>query len=163
MVDCDLLNPGPERAARGDVCAAAVGNTANFGKLGAATIVNPEVLNGWGKRPGDYQWTVMVQQEIMPRVSAEVSYTRRDFHNFSVTDDLNRNVNTAVRDLHVDGAGGSAAAERRRLPDHRLHADRRRQRGRVEDYLTWKPTSVRRAELLARRRHHTSTRGCAAG
>ena len=31
----------------------------------------------------------------MPRVSADVSYTRRDFHGFFVTDDLNRNVNTA--------------------------------------------------------------------
>ena len=31
----------------------------------------------------------------MPRMSADVSYTRRDFHGFFVTDDLNRNVNTA--------------------------------------------------------------------
>jgi hypothetical protein len=31
----------------------------------------------------------------MPRMSVEVSYTRRDFHGFLVTDDLNRNVNTA--------------------------------------------------------------------
>ena len=31
----------------------------------------------------------------MPRVSVDFSYTRRDFHGFFVTDDLNRNVNTA--------------------------------------------------------------------
>jgi hypothetical protein len=37
----------------------------------------------------------MLQQEIIPRLSAEVSYTRRDFFGFLVTDDLNRNVNTA--------------------------------------------------------------------
>jgi hypothetical protein len=36
-----------------------------------------------------------VQQELFPRMSLEVSYTRRDFHGFFVTDDLNRNVNTA--------------------------------------------------------------------
>src|SRR5204862_4945848 len=42
-----------------------------------------------------YQWTAMVQQEIIPRVSAEVSYTRRNFFGFFVTDDLNRNVATA--------------------------------------------------------------------
>jgi len=53
------------------------------------------VLSGWGKRPGDYQWTAMVQQEIMPRVSAEVSYTRRNFFNFTVTDDLSRDAAAA--------------------------------------------------------------------
>jgi hypothetical protein len=90
VVDCNLLNP----AANGE-CAAAVGNAANFGQVGAATIVNPAVLSGWGKRPGDYQWTAMLQQEIIPRLSAEVSYTRRNFFGFLVTDDLNRNVNTA--------------------------------------------------------------------
>jgi hypothetical protein len=37
----------------------------------------------------------MVPQEIMPRVSAEVSYTRRNFFNFLVTDDLNRSASTA--------------------------------------------------------------------
>ena len=89
VVDCNLLNP----ATNGE-CAAAVGNAGNFGKVGAATIVNPDVLHGWGRRPSDYQWTAMVQQEIAPRISAEVSYTRRDFHGFFVTDDLNRNVNT---------------------------------------------------------------------
>jgi Carboxypeptidase regulatory-like domain len=95
VVDCNLLNPAAQVVAGGDVCAAAAGNLANFGKTGAATIVNPEVLHGWGRRPSDYQWTAMVQQELMPRISAEFSYTRRDFHGFFVTDDLNRNVNTA--------------------------------------------------------------------
>jgi hypothetical protein len=37
----------------------------------------------------------MVQQEIMPRVSAEVSYTRRNFFNFTVTDDLSRDAAAA--------------------------------------------------------------------
>jgi hypothetical protein len=95
VVDCNLLNPAAQTVPGGDVCAAAVGNAANFGQTGAATIVNPAVLSGWGRRPGDNQWTAMVQQEIMPRVSAEVSYTRRNFFGFFVTDDLNRNVNTA--------------------------------------------------------------------
>ena len=96
-VDCDLLNPAAQdrSASGGDICAAAVGNQANFGKAGAATIVNPDVLHGWGRRPGDYQWAATVQQQILPRVTAEVSYTRRNFFNFFVTDDLNRNVATA--------------------------------------------------------------------
>jgi len=95
-VDCDLLNPSAQdrSGSGGDICAAAVGNQANFGKAGAATIVNPDVLHGWGKRPGDYQWAATVQQQILPRLTAEFSYTRRDFFGFFVTDDLNRNVNT---------------------------------------------------------------------
>jgi len=97
VADCDFLNPGAQNnaAGGGDVCAAAVGNQANFGQVGAATIVNPDVLHGWGKRPGDYQWAATLQQQIVTRVTAEVSYTRRNFFGFFVTDDLNRNVNTA--------------------------------------------------------------------
>jgi carboxypeptidase family protein len=97
VVDCDLLNPGAQNrvASGGDICADAVNNQANFGKVGAATIVNPDVLHGWGTRPHDTQWAATLQHEVMPRVTAEVSYTRRTFNGFFVTDDLNRNVNTA--------------------------------------------------------------------
>ncbi len=89
-VDCDLLNPN----ANGE-CAAAVGTARNFGQLGSATLVDPGVLNGWGVRPSDYQTTISLQQELMPRVSADVSYTHRTFHNFFVIDDLNRSASTA--------------------------------------------------------------------
>jgi carboxypeptidase family protein len=116
VVDCDLLNPALQdrSATGGDICAAAVGNQANFGKLGAATIVNPDVLHGWGKRPGDYQWAATLQHEIIPRVSVDVSYTRRNFFGFFVTDDLNRDVNTAYetytltapQDPRLPGGGG---------------------------------------------------------
>jgi len=97
IVDCNLLNPGAQNnaATGGDICAAAVANQANFGQAGAATIVNPDVVHGWGRRPGDYQWAATLQHEIIPRVTAEVSYTRRNFFGFFVTDDLNRDVNTA--------------------------------------------------------------------
>ena len=84
VVDCDLLNP-----ARNGECAAAIGNSANFGQVGAATIVDPDVLSGWGKRTHDYQTEVTVQQELLPRVSAEVSYIHRTFHGFFVTNDQN--------------------------------------------------------------------------
>ena len=113
VVDCDLLNPAAN-VRGGDTCAAAVGNAANFGKVGASTIVNPAVLSGWGKRPGDNQWTAMVQHQLIPRVSAEVSYTRRNFFGFFVTDDLNRDVNSAYEtytvnapvDARLPGGGG---------------------------------------------------------
>ena len=97
VVDCDLLNPAAQNntATGGDICAAVAGNQANFGQTGAATIVNPAVLHGWGVRPGDYQWSATAQHEILPRISADVSYIRRTFFGFLVTDDLNRNANTA--------------------------------------------------------------------
>jgi len=90
VVDCNLLNT----AANGE-CAAAVGPAINFGQLGAATIVDPAVLNGWGVRPNDYQTTLTLQHQIVPRVSADLSYTHRTFHGFFVTDDLARNAATA--------------------------------------------------------------------
>jgi hypothetical protein len=111
VVDCDLLNP----ALNGE-CAAATGTAPNFGKAGAATIVDPGVLSGWGVRPGDYQTTVSVQQEIIPRVSADFSFSHRSFKGFFVTDDLTRrgNINsfyetytlTAPQDSRLPDGGG---------------------------------------------------------
>ena len=96
VVDCNLLNPALQNPANGsvDTCVAATGNNANFGRIQAATIVDPELLKGWGVRTHDYQTEVTLQQEVLPRVSAEVSYIRRTFHGFRVTNDLNRNPQT---------------------------------------------------------------------
>ena len=96
VVDCDLLNPAAQNlaASGGDSCAAAIGNAANFGRIGAATIVDPEIRTGWGVRTHDYQTEFTLQQELLPRVSAELSYVHRTFHGFFVTQDINRNVAT---------------------------------------------------------------------
>lgn len=111
VVDCDLLN-----SALNGECAAATGTAPNFGRLGAATEVDPGVLSGWGVRPGDRQYTVTLQQELRPRVSADVHFTHRTFHGFFVTDDLTRrgNINsyyetytlTAPQDPRLAGGGG---------------------------------------------------------
>jgi hypothetical protein len=80
-------------------------------------VVNPDVLEGWGRRPHDYQTTITLQQELFPRVSAEVSYAHRTWHSFFVTDDLTRReggVNayydsytlTAPQDPRLAGGGG---------------------------------------------------------
>jgi hypothetical protein len=92
-----LLNPAAQSPATGtvDTCAAASGTAPNFGRLGAATQVDPGVLSGWGVRPHDYQTTFTVAQELIPRVSADFSYTHRTFHGFFVTDDLTRRGNVA--------------------------------------------------------------------
>jgi hypothetical protein len=90
VVDCNLLNNAAQGPATGqvDTCAAVIGNDANFGKAGATTIVDPELLEGWGVRTHDYQTEVTLQQEVVPRVSAEFSYIHRTFHGFMVTDTL---------------------------------------------------------------------------
>src|SRR5687767_6602767 len=117
VVDCDLLNnaaQGPTAAVFAvDTCAVVVGNDANFGKPGAATIVDPDLLKGWGVRTHDYQTEVTLQQEVLPRVSAEVSYIHRTFHGFMRTDLLNREVTdyvnytiTAPVDDRLPGGGG---------------------------------------------------------
>src|SRR6185436_4886971 len=96
VVDCNLLNNAAQSPATGsvDTCAAVIGNDANFGKAGAATIVDPGLLKGWGVRTHDYQTEITLQQEVVPRVSADVSYIHRTFHGFMVTDALGRNYKT---------------------------------------------------------------------
>jgi hypothetical protein len=48
--------------------------------------VNPDMMHGWGNRPFDWQWGVTLQQEILPRFSVDVSFNRRWWSNFYVTD-----------------------------------------------------------------------------
>jgi hypothetical protein len=86
LPDCTILNPLAQdnRATGGDVCGPWA--NPNFGNAAASTVVDPEVLHGWGVRPWDWQFGVSVQQEIVPRVSAEVGYNRRWWGNFPVVD-----------------------------------------------------------------------------
>jgi hypothetical protein len=92
VVDCDLTNPALQNnlASGGDSCGALTGNNLNFGINPVSnpnlTTINPDILKGWGVRPYDWQFGVSVQQELIPRVSLEVSYNRRWFGNFFVTD-----------------------------------------------------------------------------
>ncbi|MEP7309604.1 MAG: carboxypeptidase regulatory-like domain-containing protein [Acidobacteriota bacterium] len=79
--DCDLMNPAANREC---------GPWSNqlFGSTVAGTKYDPRLLNGWGVRPSDTQLAVGVQREILPRLSAEVTYHRRWFGNFTATDNL---------------------------------------------------------------------------
>jgi hypothetical protein len=91
IVDCNLLNPAAQNnlATGGDNCAAATGTGPNFGNSNPnLTVINPAILQGWGIRPYDWQFGASVQQQLMARVSLEVSYNRRWFGNFFVTDNL---------------------------------------------------------------------------
>ena len=79
VADCNLRNS----AANGEC---QQWDNLNFGKATSGTTVNPNVLEGWGSRPYDWQMAISLQQEILPRVSAEVGYNRRSWGNFYYTD-----------------------------------------------------------------------------
>jgi hypothetical protein len=85
----------------------------NFGNPFNTTTVNPAVLEGWGVRPYDWQFGVTLQQEILPRVSVDVSYNRRWWGNHFFTDnraigpqDFDVLTITAPRHPELEGGGG---------------------------------------------------------
>ena len=112
--DCDLMNPATQdlRATGGDFCGLWLDQ--NFAKTRPTTTYDPALLSGWGVRPSDLQFGVAIQQQLMPRVSAEVGYHRRSWRNFrDVTDNLLVAASdydafsvTAPSDPRLPGGGG---------------------------------------------------------
>lgn len=87
--DCDLLNPlAQSPATTGSVDTCAQISTLNFGKNVFTETLDPELINGWGVRPGDWQIGVSIQREVIARVSVEVGYNRRWLTDFTTTDNL---------------------------------------------------------------------------
>jgi hypothetical protein len=85
-VDCNLTSRVAEdnRPGGGDVCGP--WTNLNFGNPLVTTVVNPDVLHGWGVRPYDWQYGISIQHEILPRVSIDVGYNRRWWGNHFFTD-----------------------------------------------------------------------------
>jgi hypothetical protein len=91
--DCTLTNPLAQdnSAAGGDIC----GQIDNL-LFGSNQLVGAQfdshLFSGWGVRPSDWSFGVSVQQQLLPRVSAEVGYYRRSFTQYftggTVTDNL---------------------------------------------------------------------------
>ena len=86
--DCDLSNAAAQdnRASGGDVCGV-ISNT-DFGKNVLSNNFDARLLHGWGVRPSDWNLGVTIQQQIGPRSSVDVTYSRRWFRGFSVVDNL---------------------------------------------------------------------------
>ncbi len=112
--DCDLLNPGAQdnRASGGDLCGP--WSNQNFGKYVVSTTYDPSVLNGWNIREYSWDLSAGIQQELAPRVSAEVTYVRRSWGNQTVTDnravsraDFDRFNLTAPSDPRLPNGGGN--------------------------------------------------------
>jgi hypothetical protein len=108
--DCDLLNTSLQdnRASGGDLCGAFVDTT--FGRPTPNTRFDPDLLTGWNKRFYNWEFSTGIQQEILPRVSLDVSYFRRWYGNFTVQDNL------AVGASEYDAFSVTAPADTR-LPD----------------------------------------------
>ena len=83
--DCDLLN-NAANSVGGDICGAV--SNARFGQNVLTNSFDPDLLKGWGVRPSDWGINVAVQQQILPRASVEIAYSRRSFKGFTVTDNL---------------------------------------------------------------------------
>ena len=77
--DCNLLSPLPNGECGGYL-------TKNFGSLNPATAYDPAIMNGWGVRPYNWEFSTSIQQQIAPRISASVGYFRRIYGNFNVLD-----------------------------------------------------------------------------
>jgi hypothetical protein len=86
--DCDLLASGTSdlRPSGGDLCGPL--SNANFGKPVFSGSFDPEILEGWGVRPSDWQIGLSIQQKVLTGVSVEVGYFRRWLQNFTVVDNL---------------------------------------------------------------------------
>ncbi len=111
--DCDLLNPNAQdwRGSGGDLCG--VVSDVNFGKGVPANTFDPNLLNGWGVRPSDWNLALSIQQQIARRASVTVTYNRRVFSGFTVADnlllepsDLTPFSITAPLDPRLPGGGG---------------------------------------------------------
>ena len=86
--DCNLLNPAAQdfRESGGDLCG--VMSNTSFGDNVLSNNFDPDLLNGWGVRPSEWNLGISFQQRIGPRSSLDVTYTRRSFRGFSVVDNL---------------------------------------------------------------------------
>ena len=79
VADCNLVNPLPNGECQGWL-------NANFGKPIAQTQRSSETRFGWGARPWNWEFTAGIQHELRPRLSVGLTYYRRIYGNFLVTD-----------------------------------------------------------------------------
>lgn len=84
-----------------------------FGQLNVATRFDPDVIAGYGKRRNNWEISTGITQELMSRLSVDLTYYRRAQGNFTTTDNLDVARTdfepycvTAPRDSRLPGGGG---------------------------------------------------------
>ena len=60
--------------------------TNTFGTAVPGTVYSPAIMQGWGVRPYNWEFSTSVQQQIAPRISLNAGYFRRIGGNFNVLD-----------------------------------------------------------------------------
>jgi hypothetical protein len=111
VADCNLQSP----LANGECGAMA---NALFGQPVPGNSFDPELMHGWGKRGYNWEFSTGVQHELLPRTSLDVSYFRRVYGNFRITDnrvlgpeDFDTFDVTAPADSRLPGGGGYVVHE----------------------------------------------------
>ena len=85
----------------------------NFGTVVTNLTYDTDTLTGWGKRNFNWEVSAGVQREVVPGVSADLTYFRRSYGNFVIVDDLaigpadfDRFTITAPKDPRLPDGGG---------------------------------------------------------
>ena len=85
----------------------------NFGSAVPATVYSRDIMEGWGVRPSNWEFSTSLQQQLVPRVSATLGFFRRINGNFWVTDnealaatDFTQYSVTIPTDSRLPGGGG---------------------------------------------------------
>ena len=89
-------------------------SNANFGWSVITNFFADDVTSGFGARRNNWEYSLGIEQEILPRTSLDVAYWRRVQGNFSVTDnvlvepgDFDEYCVTAPTDPRLPGGGGN--------------------------------------------------------
>jgi hypothetical protein len=107
VADCDLRLT----TANGECGAMA---NANFGQVRLGRAYDPDLMQGWGARGYNWEFSAGVQHELLPRIALDVGYFRRVYGNIIVTDpdpnltaaDYDRFSITAPSNPGLPGGGG---------------------------------------------------------
>jgi hypothetical protein len=98
---------------------------------------DPNVAEGWGKRPSDWSFSASIQQEILPRASVEVGYHRRSFTMFTTGGTVTDNLAVGPQDF---SSFSLTAPSDSRLPNGGGH--------RIEGLLNLTPDAFSRVQNL---------------